>query len=259
MVPAWLSRSVASAVDMAIDKVSLVTIVYPVVVQPRARPGSSGEGDSQQLLQPEPEPEPEAQWSPKQSCDLVSVRHYTAGTAVSIMVNGVEALRTMDYAYGEVDLPFKFTSAAGGMCRGNLHIAEVGVLKYAYTLTVNGRNISDDPFGNPLFGRAAPFGGPSVRIAATRQRKEKLGGATVETEYTAYQLVVDAVERSEEKQRSGGVEERQERDDKRWADGRDSEAGVSIEHGQWRRYRDFEALHRLMLSYYVGHLRSNVP
>lgn len=142
---------------------------YPEAVLPTALAG----------LEPAPEPEPElgsaAPMAPPplsagagkgggegkmvarglRSMDIISVRHYTAGTAVIVMVNGAEIIQTQDYGMGDLELEFKFTSVAGCGRQGTLRIAETGVLKYTYKLTVDGRHIPNEPARNPVYGTLA--------------------------------------------------------------------------------------------------------
>ena len=87
--------------------------------------------------------------------DIISVRHYTAGTAVIVMVNGAAIAQTQDYGMGDLELEFKFTSVAGCGRQGVLRVAETGVLKYTYKLTVDGRHIPNEPARNPVYGALA--------------------------------------------------------------------------------------------------------
>lgn len=138
------------------------------------------------------------------------------------------------YRYSEVTLEFEWLSITEGRKRrkGVLHIKEAGVLKYEYTIAVDGQPVSNDPKINEAYVRA-PFPGASVRVVGCGLEEETLaasavGGAPTLNKYISYKVQVST-----------------------------PKIETLIE--CTRRFRDFESLHRLIKSAYCGHLASNVP
>ena len=132
---AWkqVSRSMGNAVEMLVDRMSLVTFIYPVITPARDDDGVLPEPE------PEPEPEPTARRRRK-ACllppgfDLITVRHYIAGTGASILVNGKEVAQTSELinAHQVFDMPFDWVSRNGVFHSANLRIAEADSMSHPF-------------------------------------------------------------------------------------------------------------------------------